>query len=59
MMHCTIYTLNEGFEPTHTKCYCDHSMEALMIRRIINHIMQPSSGFAFLLKTSHPGETTL
>lgn len=42
MMHCTIDTLNEGFEPTHTKCYCDHSKEALMIRHIINHIMQSS-----------------
>lgn len=37
MMHCTIYNLNEGFEPTNTKCYCNHSKEALTIKHTINH----------------------
>lgn len=32
MMYCTINTLNEGFVPTCTKCYCEDSKEALMIK---------------------------
>lgn len=32
MIHCTFYTLNEGFEPTRTKCYCDDSKEASMTK---------------------------
>lgn len=54
MMHCVIYSLNKGFRPTHAKCYCDHSEEALMVRHVINHIMQSLLQFAILSKDTTP-----
>jgi len=58
-MHCTIYTLHEDANLHIPNVTVIIQKQALMIRHIINNIMQPSSGFAFLLKIPHPGETTL
>lgn len=54
MMHCTIYTLNEGFEPAHTKCYCDDSKEALMIKAYNKSYHAAFFGVCFPFKNITP-----
>lgn len=54
MVHCTIYTLNEGFEPICTKCYCDQSKEALMIKAYYKSYHAPLFGVCFSFKNITP-----
>lgn len=53
-MHCTIYTLNEGFEPVRTKCYCDHSKEALMKKAYYKSYHAAFFGVCFSFKNINP-----